>query len=288
MTCPCESGRRPRACCRRSNGSWYKLPESFEPPAPPTGFSHPDCYLNVTQDCNQTITGEHYVSDTALKTIAPVLHISGFPWLQAPRDIPIGRLTSKILCERHNAAFSAIDTEGGRFFRWIRDFASSSTPLHHRTMVLFSGHDIERWFLKTFLGLLVSHNLENSHGQIIGSARNIPDAVKLLFGRIPDTWGRGLWVRGDDRVIVDANRRLIASPVTMEGTKGLFGLYLNIHGFEFHYLTSPYPMPNHVFRPSHLKFHRPDCVADIELSWAPDAPRSDAAEWYWERKTELP
>src|SRR5688572_19869751 len=93
MTCPCESGRRPRACCRRSNASWYKSPGSFEPSPPATGFSHPDCFLNVTQDCNQTITGEHYVSDVALGTIDTFLRVSGFPWTQAPRIIPVGGLT---------------------------------------------------------------------------------------------------------------------------------------------------------------------------------------------------
>src|SRR5688500_15498052 len=108
MTCPCESGLRPRACCRRSNGSWYKDPEPFEPPSPVTGFSHPDCYLNVTQNCSQKITGEHSISETALESIHTVVKVSGVPWLLAPKDIPVRSLTSNILCERHNSTFSPI------------------------------------------------------------------------------------------------------------------------------------------------------------------------------------
>jgi hypothetical protein len=287
MTCPCESGRRPRACCRCSNGSWYKAPERFEPPPPATGFSHPDCFLNVTQDCNRTITGEHYVSDVALSTIHPVLRVSGVSWLQAPKDLPVGAFTSNILCERHNSAFGSIDHQGGRFFRWLRDFSSSSAQLR-RTRVLFSGHDIERWCLKTFLGLLASHNLQSSPGQVVRYVHGIPEAVELLFGRVPDTRGRGLWVRGDARHIVNADPRLVVSPVTKEGTDELRGLTLNIHGFDFVYSTAPIDVRASVFRPSYLKFHRPDCVAIIELSWAPGVPHSDTAEWHWERKRAEP
>lgn len=120
MRCPCESGSDATACCQRSDGAWYKVPENFQPDPPATGYSHPGCYLRDSHDCGSTLSDEHYVSATALKAIDAVLGVSGLPWLKSgeSKAISAERLVSRVLCTRHNNALSSLDAQGGRFVRW--------------------------------------------------------------------------------------------------------------------------------------------------------------------------
>jgi hypothetical protein len=282
MTCPCESGLAPSACCRRSGGGWHKAPEAVEPVPPPTGFSHPKCYLRESRNCSQTLENEHYFSAVALKTIDLTLRVSGFPWVKGDisKAIPIEQFTSRVLCSRHNRALSPIDTQGGRFVRWIRDFCNSSAP-PPRARVLFSGHDLERWCLKTFLGFLAAGVLQSSPGQAIRRVNVSPQVIDLFFGRVADEWGRGLWVRTDPQRPVSTELALSLSPMCNQVTGGLFGLTFNFFGFDFACSTAPIALGDSVFRPSHLKFHRPGGLCTIELSWALGVPHSGPVEWDW-------
>ena len=282
MTCPCESGLAPSACCRRSGGSWYKIPEPFEPAPPLTGFSHPKCYLRETRNCCETLENEHPVSATVLRTIGPTLRISGLSWVTGgiSRDIPVEKFTARVLCARHNRALSPMDTQGGRFVRSVRDFCNSSTP-PPRARVLFSGHDLERWCLKTFLGLLAAGVLHSGPGQVIRRLDSYSQVIDLFFGRVADEWGRGLWVRTDPQRPV--NTELAISGVAMwnQATNQVFGLTFNFFGLDFLYSTAPIAVDDSAFRPSHLKFHRPGGLCTIELSWNPGVPHSGPVEFGW-------
>jgi hypothetical protein len=279
MTCPCESGLAPRACCRKPGGSWYKTPERFAPDPPPTGFSHPKCYLHVSRDCNQTLSNEHYFSASALKTVGLTLRVSGVPWIKdgISKALPVAGFTARVLCTRHNQAFSPIDTQGGRFVQWIRDFCSLSTS-PSRAMVLFSGHDLELWCLKTFLGFLAAGVLQSDPGQIIRRVKVDPQVIDLLFGRVAHEWGRGLWIRNDPQRLVNTELALSGMPALNRLTKQVFGLTFNLFGFDFLYSIAPITVEDSVFRPSHFRFHRPDGVCTIEMSWAPGVPHSGPVE----------
>jgi len=282
MTCPCESGLAPSACCRRSGGGWYKVPKPFEPAPPLTGFAHPKCYLHPTYNCCETLENEHYVSAMVLRTIGPTLRVSGFSWVKGDmsKDIPIEQFTSRVLCTRHNRALSPIDSEAGRFVRCIRDFCNSST-LPPRARVLFSGHDLERWCLKTFLGLLAAGILQSGPGQAIRRVHISPQIIDLFFGRIADEWGRGLWVRTHSLRPVHTELAISCMPVWNQVTNQVLGLTFNFFGFDFAFSTTPTAVDDSVFRPSHLKFHRPGGLCTIELSWAPGVPHSGPVEWDW-------
>jgi hypothetical protein len=263
----------------RSGGGWYKAPERLAPDPPPTGFSHPKCYLRESRDCSQTLSDEHYFSANALKTVAPMLQISGVPWVKGgiSNPIPVERFTSRVRCKRYNEAFSPIDAQGGRFVRWVRDFCNlSASPRLAR--VLFNGHDIERWCLKTFLGLLAAGILQIAPNQVIRQVYFPPQVVDLLFGRVADEWGRGLWIRTDPQRLVSTDLALSVSVVSRPGTIRLTGLTFNLFGFDFAYLTTLIPVEDSVFRPSHFRFHRPDGVYTIEFLWAPGVPHSGPVE----------
>jgi hypothetical protein len=282
MTCPCESGLAPSACCRRPGGGWYKVPEPFEPAPPLTRFAHPNCYMYPTYDCSGTLENEHYVSATALRTIGPILRVSGFSWVKGSlsRDIPVEQFTSRVLCARHNRALDRIDTQGGRFVQWIRDFCNTAvTP--RRARVLFNGHDLERWCLKTFLGLLATGSMYGGPGQVIRRVSASPHVLDLFFGRVDDVWGRGLWVRTDPRRPVNTELAISGAAVVNHANHQVLGLTFNFFGFDFAFSITPATVEDSVFRPSQLKFRRPGGLCTIELSWAPGVSHSGSVEFNW-------
>lgn len=281
VTCRCERGTDPLACCARADGTWYKQPERIEPAPPQTGFSHPGCYLRDSGDCDHAITDEHYVSSAALKAVDTVLSVSGLPWLKPgdSKNVPAERLVSRVLCRRHNNSLGPLDAQGARFVRWILTFGSSRSHPEVNE-VLFNGLDLERWCLKTFLGLLSSASLQVASGVVVREVRPLFRLIDLLSGRIADEHGRGLWVRTDAQQ-VSTKRSLSVSPVWKPGTNRLSGLTLNIGGFDFLYSTAPILVEDSVFRPSQLRFRRREGLATIDLSWPPGASRSGPVEWRW-------
>ncbi|MEK6282821.1 MAG: hypothetical protein AABN95_20890 [Acidobacteriota bacterium] len=70
--------------------------------------------------------------------------------------VPIPRLASNILCERHNQALSGLDATMGLFTEAIRDFdAEQRKPDAPSEVRSFSGDDIVRWMLKCTVGLVI-------------------------------------------------------------------------------------------------------------------------------------
>lgn len=283
MLCPCESGSDASECCQRSDGSWYKSPEIFQLKPPPTGFSNPRCYLNHLGDCDHNLSDEHYISAAALNVVGAVLRLTGLPWLKdgESKSIPVDRIISRVLCTRHNNAFSPLDAQGSRFVRWLREFCdSSASPALN--MVLFNGLDIERWCLKTFLGLISSNNLQLNLGQVIRKINNMPRCIDLLLGRVPEKLGRGLWIRTEADHMVNSDLSLAVFPISKLGTNQLFGLRFNILGFDFLYSTAPINVEDSVFRPSQIKFRSPNRLCTIKISWPPNIVHSiSSVEYHW-------
>jgi hypothetical protein len=154
---------------------------SLQPRLPRTDYSQAGCYLSHTNDCSRGITGEHYVSRTALEELSePVVAIDGVHWL-APgeqRVIGINSLTAKILCGRHNSALSPLDDEGGQFLRTIKSIHASlgKKSLSRKTLVsIVSGEALEIWILKIACGLFYS-KIASQNRQIL-SDHAIDDSI---------------------------------------------------------------------------------------------------------------
>jgi hypothetical protein len=158
--CPCESGKPLRDCCLGPDGVPRIRIPSLIPPGPSTGYRNDRCYLNVTANCSQSISREHYISRSILDELGP-LTFSGFPWDTPGTQITYGinSLTSHILCTRHNSALSPLDAIASKAFKAIRDssleLARSSSPAGTRCF-LISGQAVELWALKTICGLFYS------------------------------------------------------------------------------------------------------------------------------------
>src|SRR5262249_25028570 len=72
--CPCGSKRIVKDCCLRSCGD-------LTPPAPRTDFTHERCYAQSFADCSTKISGEHWISHSLLKVLAPsgTFTVGGLP-----------------------------------------------------------------------------------------------------------------------------------------------------------------------------------------------------------------
>jgi|SRR6516164_5026910 hypothetical protein len=114
--CICDSGKALKDCCLRLDGSIFKERASISPRGPVTGYSHPGCYLSFTENCDEKLTGEH-LSLGIFKQMGQNINVTGWPGLKSGevKSVGITRLTSKILCKRHNSAFSKVDNNASRF-----------------------------------------------------------------------------------------------------------------------------------------------------------------------------
>jgi hypothetical protein len=159
--CPCESGRLYVSCCLGWDGRPYKPPTQRCPPSPSTRFAHPRCYMRSTQDCDEQLSKEHFISASVLSHLGGRdVGVKRLPWLKGDdtKSLSINSLTSKILCKRHNEAFSPLDSFAGRFFSTLINIVDDS--INRKTLsrrdkwYLISGDDLELWLLKQHSGYI--------------------------------------------------------------------------------------------------------------------------------------
>jgi hypothetical protein len=116
-----------------------------------------DCWARAIGGCSSKVSREHYVSQSLWPD--PTIEVVGFPWCKdEPKRIGLGSLTAKILCDVHNAALSPLDAAAGAAMDTLRRVVAFRPNRRRRSKkgVRFDidGPLLERWFLKTAIGLL--------------------------------------------------------------------------------------------------------------------------------------
>jgi hypothetical protein len=227
--CACDSGLVAEACCWTPKG-WFKAHASIDLLATGHTGSHKKCYLRELGTCSDSISGEHPISATVLRAIGEDrLRITGTPWLPQgeSRDIGIQSLVSNCLCGAHNSALSRLDAIAGRFYRDIQTtLLDDNAPVRTR---LFSGHDIERWLLKTSAGLAASKYL-GADGEVLpGVFAEGIDIAELL--QAPTAWRSpmGMYVLVVPGQQFQAKNELRVAPLAST-TREIGGLLTVIHG----------------------------------------------------------
>jgi hypothetical protein len=110
---------------------------------------------------------EHWVSANilkviSLKSVSPGrFKVQGLRWQgDNVSQLSAKGMQAKILCQRHNSAFSPLDAEAGEMFRVLQIYQQvmeSGRPIN--LFAIFDGPSIERWLVKFLLGGLASQNV---------------------------------------------------------------------------------------------------------------------------------
>jgi hypothetical protein len=159
LPCRCRSNRTASACCF-SGRHWHKPPARLGLRALPAGSALDRCYMRELPSCDGPISGEHLISEAVIEVLrdGADFTVSGLPWQEADEEkrLAPSNLTANCLCTRHNSVLSPLDSAAGLLVSSLRECMEASVePMPY----LFSGHDVERWLLKTLKAMAVSPNL---------------------------------------------------------------------------------------------------------------------------------
>lgn len=277
--CRCGSERPAKECCLRG-GRWFKVPAPIDlTGADHQTGSHPKCYLRDLHSCSDTISGEHIISEAVLRAVATEkVSVSGFPWLKGEEKLlSFSNLTSNCLCTRHNSLLSPLDAAAGAFFNALKlsDLGRSSPSRRY----LFSGHDIERWLLKTLANMVASKNIARDGDRITSVFHPRADVATLLTN--VNSWPRaaGMYFIGKKEEIIFRDDHFWLEPLTIREPAEVVGMKASMQGLEFCFLIVPPDAGTAVvsgnFRPKSASFVHQDVRNCIEFSWDDGLPHAD-------------
>jgi hypothetical protein len=260
--CPCDSGHLYFQCCLGIDGRAYKSPVGRRPLGPQMGFSHARCYMGWSHDCDQQISGEHFISASVLAHLGgPTVKLNGVPWLATneTKIFPIASLTGNILCKRHNEAFSQMDAMAGKFFGTLKlihdDIFDGKSVSRCSKWFLFSGEELEFWLLKTAIGLFRSGNVAKDKTKLSKTQASNRECYDILYGgTLPVPCG--LYV--EPIHVFRANKSVAVQPLSYDAGQRMVGLRMSYLSFALFLLFDPAATygPNatgsKTYRPSYL------------------------------------
>jgi hypothetical protein len=147
--CPCGANRTARSCCYTGMGwQWDRPSTILGLKALPREGRVEKCYMKELGSCVPPISGEHIISDSVCCVLMGDgrFSISGVPWLEAGEARIMAPPQANCLCVKHNSALSPLDASAHYFFASLRSYLENNSGTQH---ALVSGHDLERWILKT-------------------------------------------------------------------------------------------------------------------------------------------
>ena len=271
--CPCGRNTIARVCC--FNGKdWYKPAAKLGLKTLPQASTVDKCYMRELGSCVAPISGEHLISESVIRVLMTGgdFSVSGVPWLAEgeTKVLPPQSLRANCLCTKHNSALHPLDDAAQYFFVSLRSYLESDAGSHH---ALVSGHDIERWLLKTAKAMAVSKNLARGRQRLSGAFAG--DAAILDMLDDPQQWpeGTGLYCTmntGDNAI---NHSRFQLQPLT-NAQEDIEALALNILGLGFVLIVGrpdeeKYPFLRGArFRPGRIVVAYPGQATNwLTLSW---------------------
>ena len=202
------------------------------------------CWAGPLGNCGGGISREHLVSECVFP--GQSIFVRGLDWcLNEPKEVRIETLTAKILCKRHNSALSELDSEAGRAFDSIREFARTKTERGKMPYINWAfkqltidSRKLERWCLKSLLNFSFGRNLIIGPGS--HQTGSVPaELARIAFGLEEFTDGRGIYIayRQRETFNFDDHFNYIAKAHESHLVMGLFRLcgfryYLNLFPTE--------------------------------------------------------
>jgi hypothetical protein len=256
-----------------------------------TGFAHPKCFLQATQNCSHRISREHYVSAAVLDQFERP-SVSGMPWQKPGEAAVYGKesLTARVLCERHNNALSPLDAHGAATVRHLKSGFTHATKRSLSTrpsISLVSGPAFEAWGYKVAAGFFEA-SIARFDGTPAGGASpsKLDSLAEALSGRLLSP-PAGLYVRAHEG---DGTGNSISfAPIRSEDAQTPSGISIYFCAFEFAFIfevrnSNPAGLLElgYAHRPFRLtisgRAHSPHRVrtSELFLSW-PGTPASASA-----------
>jgi hypothetical protein len=197
--------------------------------------------------------------------------VSGLPWLEAgeERILPPQSLRANCLCAKHNSALHPLDDAAQYFFASLKSYLEVDAASRH---AIVSGHDIERWLLKTAKAAAVSRNLARGRERLSGAFSQDEAILDMLDS--PRQWpdGAGLYCMMNTGDTTVNHPRFQLQPLTNDHDD-IEALALNILGLRFVLLlepldTSRYPFLREArYRPGRIVISYPSSTNWVTMSW---------------------
>lgn len=278
--CPCGSNKPARLCCFTGR-VWHKPFEILGLKALPQDASLERCYMKELGSCAPPISGEHLISASVIRVLQGdgEFSISGVPWLEIGEQkiLSVKNLTTNCLCRKHNSALNPLDTAAGYFFASLKSSLEQGPGPRH---ALVSGHDIERWLLKTAKAMAVSDNFARGSVPITGGLSRDASIMEMLDN--PRQWpdGAGLYcvMNTGDTTVNHSRFRL--QPLTNDLGE-IEALHVDILGLRFALLLAPPDAHKHAFlvgakyRPSRVVISYPSWSNWVTMSWDDGKPHEE-------------
>lgn len=266
-SCPCGSRLPANKCCLGPSG-FFKQPSNTTPNGKVTSISREKCYANSLNDCCNKLSREHFISHNLLHhlNINNRLSVSGLSWTGVDtKTISPRALASNILCERHNNALSGLDSIALRLFRALDESDLSDT--NKKELILFCGHDLERWLLKTLCGLIASKSLVLTDDVELDIQR---EWLEILYGKSEFTDEAGLYICKTTGHAFSGVHGVEAQVIVNKGK--VSGLGLKICGYELVLSMSGFPSRvfdsrDFAYRPLELYAIRGEHEKSVMFSW---------------------
>jgi hypothetical protein len=270
--CPCGSAKSARLCCFDGH-DWHKAPAILGLKALPTASRVEKCYMKELGSCVAPISGEHIISESVIRILMAdgEFSISGVPWLKAgeERILAPQNFKANCLCVKHNSALHPLDDAAQYFFASLKSCLDLGTGSRH---AIVSGHDIERWLLKTAKAAAVSKNFARGRERLSGAFSRDEAILDMLDS--PCHWpnGAGLYCIMNTGDLTENQPRFQFQPLTND-KDDIEALALNILGLRFVLLLETQDVDRYPFlreakyRPGRIVITYPSSTNWVTISW---------------------
>jgi hypothetical protein len=229
--------------------------------------------MNGLGSCVAPISGEHLISESVIRVLMADgdFSVSGLPWLEEGEEKILSphKFKANCLCTKHNSALHPLDDAAKYFFASLR----SCLELDARSMhAIVSGHDVERWLLKTAKALAVSKNFAKGRERLSGAFSRDGAVLDMLDN--PGHWptGAGLYGVMNTGELTQNHPRFQLQPFTNDQGE-IEVLALNILGLRFVLMLEPtdigkYPfLRDAKYRPGRIEISYPSSTNWVTMSW---------------------
>jgi hypothetical protein len=271
--CPCGLARAARLCCFNGR-DFHKSHAILGLKALPPASRVEKCYMKELGSCVGPISGEHLISESVIRILMADgdFSISGLPWLDAgeQRILPPQNLKANCLCRKHNSALHPLDDAAQYFFASLKLYLEMDKGSRH---AMVSGHDIERWLLKTAKAVAVPKNFARGQERLSGVFSHDEAILELLDS--PHQWpdGAGLYCVMNTGDMTVNHPRFQLQPLTNDQDE-IVALALNILGLGFVLLlesadVGKYPFLREAkYRPGRIIISYPSSATHwVTMSW---------------------